>query len=112
MSMPAPASIDSETWSDHLDARGAAEALGVPNQKHKRPANASLLRERLKGLEPSTFCMATRFRQLKAEGKRTQHLRSALSLSGEAKARALLQTHWNDADQTSDDRGGGNWVAG
>src|SRR4051794_10967081 len=28
-------------------------------QKHKRPARAGLLRKRLKGFEPSTFCMAT-----------------------------------------------------
>src|SRR3954463_16579743 len=46
------------------DAVDPADALRArdPSQprKHKRPANAGLLRERLKGLEPSTFCMASR----------------------------------------------------
>ena len=33
--------------------------ISSPMTRNKRPAKAGLLRERLKGLEPSTFCMAT-----------------------------------------------------
>ena len=41
-------------------ARRCPDCRVAPGHPRRRPAKAGLLRERLKGLEPSTFCMASR----------------------------------------------------